>query len=147
VLFRSVSGTRFREIIDDPYVDQQQVKKVVICTGKIYYDLLEEQQKNERKDVALVRMEQLYPLPVKQLRELIADYPDTAQWCWAQEEPRNMGAWNYILRVVTEVELTYYGRKPSATPASGYAKQHSKEQQEIIDLAFDKISEKDAVRT
>jgi 2-oxoglutarate dehydrogenase E1 component len=140
-----VTGTRFREIIDDPYVDKNKVKKVVVCTGKIYYDLLEEQQQSERKDVAVVRMEQLYPLPVKQLRELIASYPKGAQWCWAQEEPRNMGAWNYILRVITEVELTYYGRKPSATPASGYAKIHNQEQQEIIDLAFGKISEKEVV--
>ena len=139
------AGTRFREIIDDAYVDKQQVKKVVVCTGKIYYDLLEEQQQNERKDVALVRMEQLYPLPVKQLRDLIASYPDTAHWCWAQEEPRNMGAWNYILRVVTDVELTYYGRKPSATPASGYAKTHNEEQQEIIDLAFGNITEAEVV--
>ena len=139
------AGTRFREIIDDPYVDKKKTKKVVVCTGKIYYDLLEEQQKSERKDLAVVRMEQLYPLPVKQLRDLIASYPKDVQWCWAQEEPRNMGAWNYILRVVTEVELTYYGRKPSATPAAGYAKQHNKEQQEIIDLAFDKISEAEVV--
>ena len=138
-------GTRFREIIDDPYVDHKKAKKVILCTGKIYYDLLDEQQQSDRKDIALVRMEQLYPLPVNQLRELIASYPEGVQWCWAQEEPRNMGAWNYILRVVTEVELTYYGRKPSATPASGHAKQHSKEQREIIDLAFDKITEAEIV--
>jgi 2-oxoglutarate dehydrogenase E1 component len=140
-----VTGTRFIEIIDDPYVETETVTKVVACSGKIYYDLLEEQQQSQRKDVALIRMEQLYPLPVTQLRRLIAKYPAEAQWCWAQEEPRNMGAWNYILRVVTEVELTYYGRKPSATPASGYAKQHNAEQQEIIDLAFGKITEAEVV--
>ncbi len=139
------TGTRFQEIIDDPYVEVDKVKKVIACTGKIYYDLLEEQQQSERKDIALLRVEQLYPLPVSQLREMIDKYPADAQWCWAQEEPRNMGAWNYILRVVTEVELTYYGRKPSATPASGYARIHQQEQQEIVDLAFDKISEKDLI--
>jgi len=133
-------GTRFMELLDDPIVDAKDVKRVLLCTGKVYYDLLEEQEANERKDVAIIRMEQIYPLPVKQLREMIAKYKK-AEWFWVQEEPRNMGAWNYILRVVTEVELTYIGRKPSSTPATGYHKQHEEEQEAIITAAFQKTGE------
>jgi len=128
-------GTRFQEILDDSYVKPEKVTRVLACSGKIYYDLLERQQKEGRDDVAIIRMEQLYPLPVTRLRELIAKYPN-AEWCWVQEEPRNMGAWNYILRVITEVELNYVGRKPSATPASGYARIHNQEQEEIVKTAF-----------
>jgi 2-oxoglutarate dehydrogenase E1 component len=85
-------GTRFQEVIDDPKVDPKKVKRVLLCAGKVYYDLLEEQESQERDDVALVRIEQLYPLPVVQLRELIKRYPKGAEYVWVQEEPRNMGA-------------------------------------------------------
>ncbi|MCI4671031.1 MAG: 2-oxoglutarate dehydrogenase E1 component [Bacteroidia bacterium] len=129
-------GTRFMELIDDHAVEAKDVKRVLICSGKIYYDLLEEQETTGRKDVAILRMEQLYPLPIKQLREMIAKYKG-ADWCWVQEEPRNMGPWNYILRVVTEVEMKYIGRKPSSTPATGYYKQHEAEQKQIIHEAFE----------
>ncbi|MCL4149360.1 UNVERIFIED_CONTAM: hypothetical protein GTU68_055718 [Idotea baltica] len=137
-----VSG-KFQELIDDPYADKKKVKKVLMCSGKIYYDLLEEQQASNRKDVAIVRFEQLYPLPVTQLREVIKSYPKSAQWCWVQEEPRNMGPWNYILRVVTDLTVNYIGRKPSPSPASGYHKQHTLQQNAIIDEAFDKTPEKE----
>lgn len=134
-------GTKFQEVIDDPYVTTKQVKKVLVCTGKIYYDLLEEQQENKRKDVAILRLEQIYPLPANQLRALIAKYPKTAQWSWVQEEPRNMGAWNYILRVLTEVDVNYIGRKPSPSPATGYHHQHAHEQQQIVNEAFGKVEQ------
>jgi 2-oxoglutarate dehydrogenase E1 component len=134
-------GSRFQELIDDSYVDKEKVMKVLVCSGKIYYDLLEQQQKDERKDVAIVRMEQVYPLPVTQLRELIASYPKNAKWAWVQEEPRNMGAWNFVLRVMTEVDIQYIGRKPSPSPASGYYKQHSAEQEAIINEAFGQVAE------
>ncbi|MEL6133106.1 MAG: thiamine pyrophosphate-dependent enzyme, partial [Bacteroidota bacterium] len=133
-------GTRFQELIDDPFVVASEVKRVLICSGKIYYDLLEEQQNNGRKDIAIIRLEQLYPLPVTQLRDAISKY-EHAEWHWVQEEPRNMGAWNYILRVLTEVPLNYIGRKPSATPATGYHHQHMEEQNQIISEAFGKIEE------
>lgn len=129
-------GTRFQELIDDAAADPKKVKRVLMCSGKVYYDLLEEQENNGREDVAILRMEQLYPLPIKQLREMIAKY-QKAEWFWVQEEPRNMGPWNYILRVVTEVELKYIGRKPSSTPATGYYKQHEEEQNQIVREAFE----------
>ncbi|MEO0895233.1 MAG: 2-oxoglutarate dehydrogenase E1 component [Bacteroidota bacterium] len=129
-------GTKFLELIDDPIADPKKTKRVLICSGKVYYDLLEEQEKRGSEDVAILRMEQLYPLPVTQLRAMIAKY-NKAEWYWVQEEPRNMGAWNYILRVVTEVKLGYIGRKPSSTPATGYNKQHHYEQNKLIESAFD----------
>ncbi len=136
-----VPGTRFREIIDDTYVDVDKVKKVLICSGKVYYDLLEKQQEKEIKDIAIIRMEQLYPLPIPQLRELFDKYPKEAKYCWVQEEPRNMGPWSYILRVVTEVELEVVARKPSPSPAAGYYHQHDKEQETIIHEALGLVPE------
>lgn len=132
---------KFEELIDDPYVDVANTKKVLLCTGKMYYELLERQQTEERRDVAVVRLEQLYPLPIPQLRELFAKYPKDVKYLWVQEEPRNMGAWNYILRVVTEAEIDVIARKPSASPATGYYRLHDVEQTQLIDMAFDKITE------
>ena len=138
-------GTRFQELIDDPYVDSKKVKRVLLCSGKIYYDLLEQQQKDEHKDIALLRLEQLYPLPVNQLRAIIKKYPKAAEYYWVQEEPRNMGPWNYVLRVINEVDLKVICRKPSSTPASGYYRKHAAEQEAIIAEAFDKVVEKEKV--
>jgi 2-oxoglutarate dehydrogenase E1 component len=83
----------FKEVLDDPFVDNAaQVKKVLFCSGKVYFDLAERQQKDQRKDVAIVRLEQLYPLPLHQLEELYKKYSQAATWFWVQEEPLNMGA-------------------------------------------------------
>ncbi|MEO1452079.1 MAG: 2-oxoglutarate dehydrogenase E1 component, partial [Bacteroidota bacterium] len=130
-------GTRFEEVIDDPYVAVRSVKRVLVCSGKVYYDLLEKQQADKRKDVAILRMEQLYPLPVERLRALIKRYGAKKDWVWVQEEPRNMGPWSYIRRVVTDIAPRYIGRKPSPSPASGYNWQHKQEQQQIVDEAFE----------
>ena len=129
-------GTRFQEVIDDSKVSPEKVKRVLFCSGKIYYDLLEQQQSENREDVAIVRVEQLYPVPVVQLRDVIARYNGAQEWFWVQEEPRNMGPWNFVLRVITDVNLQYIGRKPSPSPASGYHRQHVLEQEEIINQAF-----------
>jgi len=136
-------GTRFQEIIDDTYVEVDNVRRVLMCSGKIYYDLLEQQQEHQIKDIAIVRMEQLYPLPIPQLRQLFEKYPKGIQYIWVQEEPRNMGPWSYILRVVIEVELTVIARKPSPSPAAGYYKQHDKEQSAIINEALDLVEEEE----
>ena len=135
-------GSRFQELIDDTYVQAGEVKRVLLCTGKIYYDLLEEQQKNERKDVAIVRLEQLYPVPVEQLRAMIRKYSTEVEYFWVQEEPRNMGAWNFVLRIINEVKLGVICRKPSPSPASGYYKKHAHFQSEIIKNAFAEVDEK-----
>ena len=85
----------FKEVIDDAFADAGKVKKVLFCSGKIYFDLAERQQKENRKDIAIIRLEQLYPLPAKQLEELYKKY-SKATWFWVQEEPLNMGAASYL---------------------------------------------------
>ncbi|SNR53575.1 2-oxoglutarate dehydrogenase E1 component [Hymenobacter mucosus] len=130
----------FREVLGDVYVEDKQVKRVLLCSGKVYFDLLEEQQKSERKDVAIVRLEQLHPFPKKQLDAELAKYPK-AKVYWVQEEPENMGYWNYLLRFMRRELEDVISRKPSASPATGYNKVHVKEQKELVARAFDKPRE------
>lgn len=125
----------FREVIDDTFVNADEVTKVLFCSGKIYYDLLDRQQKEGKKDTAVIRMEQLYPLPLKQLEELYAKY-SKATWFWVQEEPLNMGAASFLKMNLTSINYGVISRQPSAATATGYAKVHAQEQAEIIDTAF-----------
>ncbi|HIO82833.1 MAG TPA: 2-oxoglutarate dehydrogenase E1 component, partial [Deltaproteobacteria bacterium] len=97
-----LEGTRFREVIDDDFVEATSVRKVLFCSGKVYYDLLERQQKNTVRDVAIVRLEQLYPFPEKQLLSILKRYQNAKKWCWVQEEPENMGAWGFVLRIFSK---------------------------------------------
>ena len=125
----------FKEIIADNYATTKSVKRVVLCSGKVYYDLQERQEKDKRKDVAIVRVEQLHPFPIKQVNALLDQYKN-AEFFWLQEEPENMGYWTYILRVYKNRNLQLISRKASASPATGYAKVHAEEQQKLIDQAF-----------
>jgi 2-oxoglutarate dehydrogenase E1 component len=125
----------FKEVIDDNFVNASEVSKVLFCSGKIYFDLAERQQKENRKDIALVRLEQLYPLPVKQLEELYKKY-NQATWFWVQEEPLNMGAASFLQMNLKSINYGVISRQPSAATATGYAKVHQQEQQEIIETAF-----------
>lgn len=125
----------FREVIDDTFADTKSVKKVLFCSGKIYFDLAERQQKDNRKDVAIIRLEQLYPLPAKQLDALYQKY-NRATWFWVQEEPLNMGAASFLQMNLKTINYGVISRQPSASPATGYAKIHKQEQEEIIDTAF-----------
>ena len=128
------TGT-FKEVIGDSYATKSTAKRVILCCGKIYYDLLEEQQKSKRKDVALIRVEQLAPFPNKKIMAEINKYKQ-AKVLWVQEEPENMGAWSYILRVFREFPLEIISRKATASPATGYNKVHKDEQAAIIKAAF-----------
>ena len=131
------TGGGFKEVIDDLYVDNAgEVKKVLFCTGKVYFDLAERQQKDNRKDVAVIRVEQLYPLPVRQLEELYKKYSHAATWFWVQEEPLNMGAASYLQMNLKSLNYGVISRQPSASTATGYLKVHTQEQAEIIDTAF-----------
>ncbi|MFV0605508.1 MAG: 2-oxoglutarate dehydrogenase E1 component [Niabella sp.] len=126
----------FKEIIDDDYIaDAASVKKVLFCSGKVYFDLLERQQNENRKDVAVVRMEQLYPLPLKQLEALYAKYKN-AVWYWVQEEPLNMGAASFLQMNLKNINYGIISRKTSASTATGFAKVHKAEQEEIVNTAF-----------
>jgi 2-oxoglutarate dehydrogenase E1 component len=126
----------FKEIIDDTFIkDPTAVKKVLFCSGKVYFDLAEKQQKENRADVAIIRLEQIYPLPLKQLEALYNRY-NKAIWFWVQEEPLNMGAASFLLMNLKTINYGVIGRQASASTATGYAKIHAQEQKEIIDTAF-----------
>lgn len=130
------TGGSFKEVIDDVFVDDAaQVKKVLLCTGKMYFDLAEKQQKENRKDIAIIRLEQIYPLPQNQLDELYKKY-SKAIWHWVQEEPLNMGAASFLRMNIKTINLFIISRAASASTATGYAKIHAKEQAEIINTAF-----------
>lgn len=128
----------FEEIIDDTTVTAKSVKRVLLCSGKVYYDLLEKQEADKRKDVAIVRIEQLFPIAYDQLETLRKKYAK-AEFVWVQEENENMGAWPYYSRKLhdTGLNLKYIARPESGSPATGYMKQHVAQQTEIINKAFE----------
>ncbi len=128
---------KFQEVYPDLYAEQdkKEVKRLIFCTGKVYFDLLKRQQDDQRKDVAIIRIEQLHPFPAKAVHKEIGKYSKVKTY-WVQEEPLNMGYWNYIQRVYKYDQITPVGRKESASPASGYTKVHAQEQKTIIDTAF-----------
>lgn len=129
----------FQEIIDDSSVKASEVKRVLMCTGKVYYDLKAKQVKDKRKDVAIVRLEQLYPMPEEQSWKLIEKYKN-AEKVWVQEEPKNMGAFTFLRRYAQFDDFKLIARKSSASPATGYASVHAQEQAKIVNGAFaDKI--------
>jgi 2-oxoglutarate dehydrogenase E1 component len=128
----------FQEVYDDTTADSKSVKKIAFCSGKIYYDLLEAKQKEGNNEVAIIRLEQLYPLPIIQLKEILAKYKNVKEYLWVQEESENMGAWAYIHRAFKEVNLKYVGRHESASPATGYSKLHTQQQQSIVDSVIEK---------
>ncbi|MEO8413868.1 MAG: 2-oxoglutarate dehydrogenase E1 component [Ginsengibacter sp.] len=126
----------FKETIDDSSVkDAKSITKVLFCSGKIYFDLLEKKEKDNRSDVAIIRLEQVYPLPIKQIEKLYKKY-GKAIWYWTQEEPLNMGAASFLRMYLTSINYGVVSRPPSAATATGFSKVHSKEQVEIIDTAF-----------
>ncbi|HQW85031.1 MAG TPA: 2-oxoglutarate dehydrogenase E1 component [Ferruginibacter sp.] len=126
----------FKELIDDFAIkDASAVKKVLFCSGKIYFDLHERQQKENRNDIAIVRLEQIYPLPQNQLDELYKKY-SKAIWYWVQEEPLNMGAATFLRMNLKNINFYIISRQTSSATATGFNKIHQKEQQQIIDTAF-----------
>jgi 2-oxoglutarate dehydrogenase complex dehydrogenase (E1) component-like enzyme len=128
----------FRPLIDDAEItDRDAVKKIVLCSGKLYYDLIEARKKTQDRSVAVVRLEQFYPFPVTGIRETLAGYPNAAQLVWAQEEPQNMGGWTFIHERLENLlpgceRSQYVGRSSSASPATGSYSIHQKEQAELI---------------
>jgi multifunctional 2-oxoglutarate metabolism enzyme len=131
----------FREVIDDAAIESQRVRRVVLCSGQIYYDLTAARDERKLQDIAIARLEQIYPFPGDQLRDLIEHYPATADIMWVQEEPRNMGAWRFVqenLQPILDVnrQLRYAGRAASASPSAGSLKRHQQEQAELIAEAF-----------
>ncbi len=142
-----VTGKNFQELLDDPTIGPRsgkKVKRLLLCTGKVYYDLMDRKKQDKRDDVAIVRLEQLYPLPATQLHWILKRYNNAKEVIWVQEEPSNMGSWQYINSIFLSkeiglnVELGLISRKSSASPATGYKKAHDEQQQRIVNEAFAK---------
>ncbi|MEO8713000.1 MAG: 2-oxoglutarate dehydrogenase E1 component, partial [Parafilimonas sp.] len=126
----------FKELMDDAAVeDATKIKKVLFCSGKLYFELAERKVKDKRNDVALIRMEQLYPLPLKQLNELYKKY-NKAIWFWVQEEPLNMGAASFLQMNLKTINYGVISRSACASTATGFSKVHAQEQAQIVETAF-----------
>ena len=143
--FADLAKGTFRRILPDPRIktqkDAEAVKRVLLCSGKLFYELAERYEAEAREDVALVRLEQLYPMPTSQLEDALSWYRDDAEIVWVQEEPRNMGAWPYLRLNFANTLLGKFPfrgifRKESASPATGSAKSHKIEQEELLNAAF-----------
>ncbi len=128
----------FQETIDDSTVNKNDVKSLIFCTGKFYYDITAERVNNGRKDVAVVRIEQLFPLPVEQLKAIIAQYPNADDYVWAQEEPKNMGAYSYMLMNFDLIKWRLASLKAYAAPASGSYTRAKRRHADAIKMVFDK---------
>jgi 2-oxoglutarate dehydrogenase E1 component len=132
----------FVEVLDDAAADPQAVTRLVICSGKIYYDLLAAREERQAPHVALVRLEQLYPFAAEQAMEILGRYATSAEVVWAQEEPRNMGPWRVMREYIQPLldasrrEVRYVGRSEAASPATGSAKRHQQELAEIVNDAL-----------
>ena len=134
---KDLSDDIFHEVFDDTKIKAKEVKRVLLCSGKLYFELLEQREKNQSNHIAIIRLEQLYPLPEEQLIELKNKYKSASEWIWVQEEPVNMGAWGYLLRVASSIlPLTCIARPESASPATGSYKSHEREQKDIMEAAF-----------
>jgi 2-oxoglutarate dehydrogenase E1 component len=130
-----VENTSFREIIGDEQADPKKVRKVLLCSGKIYYDLQKRRLDEGREDIAIIRVEQLYPFPKTKIENELAKY-SKAEKIWVQEEPLNMGYWSFITREFPGGIDDVISRKLSASPATGYTKNHNDIQSKILDKAF-----------
>jgi 2-oxoglutarate dehydrogenase E1 component len=138
-----MAGT-FQVLIDEiDDINPKDVTRLVMCSGKVYYDLLEKRRENELKHIAIARVEQLYPFPEDEIRAILKRYPNAREICWTQEEPRNQGSWFHMLSrrhlagcVEKHHELIYSGRTYSASPAVGYLNVHLEQQRALVDTAL-----------
>ncbi|MEP2600680.1 MAG: 2-oxoglutarate dehydrogenase E1 component, partial [Paraglaciecola sp.] len=132
----------FHNVIDEvDDISPSKVKRVVMCSGKVYYDLLEQRRKNEQNDIAIIRIEQLYPFPHEEIGQIVSKYKTAKDWVWCQEEPQNQGAWycsqhHFWAALPKGATLTYAGRKASASPAVGYISVHNQQQKDLVDDAL-----------
>ncbi len=132
-----LSQGRFEPLIDEiDALDPEKVRRVILCSGKVYYDLLTKRREHEIDDIAIVRIEQLYPFPYGSLEEVVAGYPNAQDYIWCQEEPRNQGAWynfkHRLERVTGERSLRFAGRPASPSPAVGYHSRFAKQQHRLV---------------
>jgi 2-oxoglutarate dehydrogenase complex dehydrogenase (E1) component-like enzyme len=133
----------FREVLADPAkLDVNRVSRVLICSGQVYYDLAAAREERKITDIAILRLEQIYPFAADQVRDAIESYPETAEVVWVQEEPRNMGPFFYVMPRLAQIaharglSIRSVKRSASASPATGSAKAHELEQKTLLSLAF-----------
>jgi 2-oxoglutarate dehydrogenase complex dehydrogenase (E1) component-like enzyme len=136
-----LAGGEFQPLLDDASVDRAHVSRLVLCQGKVYYDIEGHEERANAAGVAVARLEQLYPFPVERAKELLDGYPNLREVVWAQEEPQNMGAWRAIRHRLEEakpdgVPLLYVGRPWRASPSEGYPTAHLREQDRIVRAAL-----------
>jgi 2-oxoglutarate dehydrogenase E1 component len=132
---------KFESVLDETGNDPKKIKKIIFCSGKVFYDLYDARQKASISDRVIIRIEELYPFPEDSIKAIQKKYPNATEQVWVQEEPQNQGAWMYIRDAFDEVtgkagSIKYIGRKKSASPAAGHLKVHTKEQEELVKLAL-----------
>lgn len=128
----------FQEVLDD-LEETEAVQNVIFCSGKIYYELIQKRDALKRPDVAIVRIEQYYPFPEERLQQVVLRYSQAGTWKWVQEEPENMGAWRFVRQRLEDIilqPLTYVGRRPSSSPATGFPKIYRRDQDAILERAI-----------
>jgi 2-oxoglutarate dehydrogenase E1 component len=131
-----MANGEFQPILDDLTVDATKVDKLVLCTGKLYYELLAKKEELNDTTTAIVRMEQLYPLQMDKIEEIFSKYSNRKSLIWAQEEPENMGAWSYLLRHFRNTDMQVVAPVPSGSPAPGSHKMFEKNQTDVINRVF-----------
>jgi 2-oxoglutarate dehydrogenase E1 component len=140
--FEELTEGEFQTVIPDQSdLEPSAVKRIIFCAGKVYYDLQDKRQREQIKDTAIIRIEQLYPFPVELFEQELARYPALEKYVWCQEEPMNQGAWfssqHHIRKIIgKQTPLEYAGRPFHAAPAVGSAKLHNQQQQELVEQAF-----------
>jgi 2-oxoglutarate dehydrogenase E1 component len=140
-----LASGEFRPVLDDPGLaadgDRERIERLVLCQGKVYYDIVGHEERGNGPRVAVARLEQLYPFPGERIKQLFAGYPNLREVVWAQEEPQNMGAWRALRHRLEEtkppgVPLLYIGRPWRASPSEGYPTSHLREQNRIVRAAL-----------
>jgi 2-oxoglutarate dehydrogenase E1 component len=125
-------------VLDDPNSSKKS-KRILLCFGKVYYDLAERRDEQDKKDTAIIRLEQLYPFPQDQLKKILDKYKETKEWFWVQEETENRGAWTFIREQFLkhyQQNISYIGRPSSASPATGSHTEHVEELEQILSKAL-----------
>jgi len=135
-----LANGEFEAIIDDVNADPEMIDRVIFCTGKIYYELEEYKQQRKFFNTAIIRLEQLYPFPGKEIKALQMKYSAAGRWLWVQEEPKNMGAWYFIREHMEFVQPSVIARPPSGSPASGSSKFHAIQQNKIVEKSFEECT-------
>jgi len=135
---KDFTDSRFLEVLDDA-INLKSASRLAFCSGKIYYDLIERREKEKCTDIVFIRLEQLYPFPQKQIDLIIKKYSHVKEYLFIQEEPENMGPWRFVDKNMRALNLKYFGRDEAASPATGFAKRHAAENEEIMSNIFSKV--------